>query len=225
MIIVIDGPAGAGKSSTAKAIARKTGINYVDSGAMYRGFTALYIHNDKDKKKFFDQIDQNPLQFSFDEDNAQVFLNDENITEYIRSDEVNEHVSEVAALPEIRAKVLQLLKTTVADTNSDYIAEGRDLGTVVFPDADLKFFLTADLDVRASRRLAEMDKQADQNKLHAVKKNLESRDKKDSSRKEAPLIKADDAIEIDTSGLRFDEQIQVIIEKITNLKDGKVPSG
>lgn len=224
MIIAIDGPAGAGKSSTAKAIARKIGIDYIDSGAMYRGFTAIYLKNDKDERKFFENIDKNKLSFTFTEDKATVYLDGDDISDYIRSEEINDHVSTVAAMGQIRKRVFNLLREIVAKGESDYIAEGRDLGTVVFPEAELKIFLTANLEVRANRRLQETNDHSNTEKLKAIKSNLQNRDEKDSSRKEAPLKKAEDAIEIDTTELNFDQQVDVIIELIQKIKSGKIPN-
>ncbi len=215
MIVVIDGPAGAGKSSTAKAVARKSGFNYIDTGAMYRGFTALFLKCHKNSTLFFEEITKERVQFEFEKDVSNVFLDGENITDEIRTSRINDNVSEVAAMSPVRAEVLVFLKRIVDEGKEAYIAEGRDLGTVVFPYADLKIFLTADIDIRAKRRLSEMSEK-DVN-VDKVKENLLSRDEKDSTRQEAPLLKADDAIELDTTNLSFDEQVDVILDKINKL--------
>ena len=209
MLIVIDGPAGAGKSSTAKAVARKAGVDYIDSGALYRGYTLLYIQVAKNKSKFFELIDEDLVTFEFTRDISRVFLEGKEVTGQLRDEEVSCNVSDIAALPEVRKKVSAYLKKAAVSRNC--IAEGRDLGTVVFPDAELKFFLTADIDERAIRRQKEMAGTVD---LAAVRQNLESRDFQDSSRKADPLRKAVDAIEIDTTKTTFDEQVNVILAEI-----------
>lgn len=150
MIIVIDGPAGAGKSTTAKEIARRTGYDYVDSGAVYRGFTCLYLSLGEDQSRFLETLDDHKLHFVFNVAEARAFLSDEEITDAIRTDAVNNLVSEVAAMPQVRSAVQRILRQ--ASNGSNVILEGRDLGTVVFPDADYKFFLTADPAARAKDR-------------------------------------------------------------------------
>ncbi|MEX1122993.1 MAG: (d)CMP kinase [Balneolales bacterium] len=217
MLIVIDGPAGAGKSSTAKAVARIAGIDYIDSGALYRGFALLYILNGENKSKFFEIIDDDVLSFKFNRDQSEIFVSGKNMTEEIRTGEVSSTVSTIAAFPEVREKVSVYLKQAALSRNC--IAEGRDLGTVVFPDADLKFFLTADINERAKRRQKEMSAGSDEVDLDKIKENLVSRDAKDSSRKAAPLKKADDAIEIDTTRTTFDEQVNCILTEIEKHKN------
>ena len=221
MIVVIDGPAGAGKSTTAKAVARIAGLDYIDSGAIYRGFAVLYNQMNRDKVKFFEAIETEPLHFEFERDDSRVFLNNREVTGELRSDEVNEVVSEVAAMPEIRNQVSLHLKKAVKDHNNDCIAEGRDLGSVVFPEADLKFFLTADLDERARRRHSEAAGTTEnQNEYFSkIRRNLSQRDHIDSSRKDAPLTKAQDAIELDTTSLSFDSQVNKITEAINRKRN------
>ncbi len=219
MIVVIDGPAGAGKSTTAQAVARKAGLDYIDSGAIYRGFTVLYNELKHDRASFFEAIKQERLRFEFDRDVSRVYLDKSEITEELRSPSVNDNVSVVAAMPEVRNQVTVELKKAVGA--SDCIAEGRDLGTVVFPEAELKFFLTADLDERARRRQLEMESKVEysaDSKFQNVKENLQQRDTIDSSRKEAPLQKAKDAIELDTTSLSFDRQVQIITEAIERVR-------
>ncbi len=219
MIVVIDGPAGAGKSSTAQAVARRAGLDYIDSGAMYRGFTVLFNELRHDKEAFFDAIEQERLYFEFDRDVSRVFLDGREITDQLRDPEVNNQVSVVAAMPQVREQITRELRKAVG--NSDCIAEGRDLGTVVFPNAELKFFLTADLEERARRRHLEMagkDEPSDSEEFQGVLENLQQRDSIDSSRKEAPLQKAEDAIELDTTSLSFDRQVARIIEAIERVR-------
>lgn len=219
MIVVIDGPAGAGKSSTAQAVARRAGLDYIDSGAMYRGFTVLFNELHHDKETFFEAIEQERLYFEFDRDASRVFLDGREVTDQLRDPEVNEQVSVVAAMPQVREQITRELRKAVGD--SDCIAEGRDLGTVVFPDAELKFFLTADIQERARRRHLEMagkDEESDSKEFQGILENLQQRDTIDSSRKEAPLQKAEDAIELDTTSLSFDRQVAKIIEAIERVR-------
>lgn len=224
MIVVIDGPAGAGKSTTAKAVAQKAGLDYIDSGAMYRGFTYLYNLLDHDNESFFEAIEQERLLFEFDRNVSRVYLDENEITDQLREKAVNDNVSVVAAMPKVRNQVSVELRKAVGDT--DCIAEGRDLGTVVFPDADLKFFLTAELDERARRRHLEMGTQSKQavTEYQYVKDNLQQRDTIDSSRKDAPLQKAEDAIELDTTSLSFDRQVEIITEAIQRVRNKRAGS-
>ena len=210
MIVVIDGPAGSGKSSTAKAVAQKLKIQYLDSGALYRAATLIYNQCNQDRDKFFDTLNEVNISFKYSDAFFSVFVNDENISTQIRAQEVNNAVSIVAAMPEVRAYVNALMHEAVE--HDHYIADGRDLGTAVFPNARLKFFMIADLEVRAQRRLKEMD---DQNiSLEEIRENIASRDAIDSSRDSDPLKKAPDAIEIDTTSFTFEEQVEFICAHI-----------
>ena len=205
MIVVIDGPAGSGKSSTARAIAEQLQIQYLDSGALYRAATLLYIDANCNRDLFFERLKESNISFIFKEGIFQIFLECDDVSERIRSMKVSEKVSEVAAMPLVRAFVNALMNEVVK--TDFYIADGRDLGTAVFPDATLKFFMVADLETRARRRLNEMNGEVS---LKEVMDNLASRDSKDSSREADPLKKADDAIEIDTSTFTFQEQVDHI---------------
>lgn len=212
MIVVIDGPAGSGKSSTAKAVALACGLHYLDSGAFYRAITLIYIRSGLKKDTFFESLKQADISFAFENSNFTVFLNGENVTYKIREPEVSSHVSEVAALPEAREFVNSYLREFVESGN--FIADGRDLGTVVFPNAQFKFFLIADVDQRAQRRMKEMQENGQIAAFEDVLKNLEERDQKDSNRKEAPLVRAKDAVVIDTTSITFDEQVDFIVNRI-----------
>lgn len=216
MIIVIDGPAGSGKSTTAKEVARRAGIDYVDSGAIYRSFAYLFNENSEDKALFLSLIKKAPFRYTFDLTEAKVFMGEEEITEKIRTKEVNSSVSQIAALPEVRAKVKKILHEVAR--NKTVILEGRDLGTAVFPDAKLKFYLTADPEARALRRYDELKKSGINLSFDQVKENLEKRDQMDSTRALAPLKKAEDAIEIDSTHLTFDEQVSKILHYIRDIR-------
>ncbi len=214
MIIVIDGPAGAGKSSTAKAVAQKIGIEYLDSGALYRALTFIYLEAGKDVDEFFNMLDDVEVSFNYEIDDElfQVFIDGEDITGELRSASVADNVSSVASMPRVRSYVNNLMREAVNQGN--YIAEGRDLGTAVFPDADLKFFMNADVTERAKRRYDELIAAGEEVSLKQVKQNILERDYKDTRRDSDPLIKADDAIEINTTNLNFEQQVDQICSTI-----------
>lgn len=214
MIIVIDGPAGSGKSSTAKAVAKQCGLHYLDSGAFYRAVTLIYLNVGCQKESFFDELEHTDLTIRYEDNVFKVFLNQQEVTRTIREQRVSDKVSEVAAMSHARSFVNTLLRDFVKSGN--FIADGRDLGTVVFPDADFKFFLTADLQKRAKRRLLEMQQAGMDADFDDILQNLKERDMKDSTRAEAPLKKADDAISIDTSSVTFDEQVRMIVDRISD---------
>jgi cytidylate kinase len=211
-VIVIDGPAGSGKSTTAIALARKLGYIYLDTGAMYRALTLKFLkHGLKalDNKRAIPNIlNSTSIKIEPSAEGLKIFLDGRDVTEKIRDNEVDRSVSEVSAVPEVR-EFLQILQKQFA-RQFDLVAEGRDLGTFVFPEADVKIFMVADLDTRARRRLKQ--KQAPSGQLGLLRQNLAMRDKIDSGRKHSPLKKADDAIEVDTSGLKFDEQVNKIYD-------------
>ncbi len=215
MITVIDGPAGSGKSSTARAVADKLGIQYLDSGALYRSVTLMYIECNHNRNTFFDQLKSIDLSFEYSNSTFFVYLNSKNITSDIRSMEVSGMVSEVASMPEVRTFVNSIMNEAIPKGN--YIADGRDLGTAVFPNASLKFYMIADIETRAHRRLLELKNQSSDVTLEQILQNISERDQKDSSRDADPLKKAEDAIEIDTSSYKFEEQVDLICEKIKPL--------
>ncbi len=213
MIIVIDGPAGSGKSSTAKSIANRLSLHYLDSGALYRAVTCLWINAGKpEKEQFFNMLTEVHLQVEYINDLFHVKANGEDLTNQIRSQEISSHVSEIASLPEVRGYVNALMKKIIA--NGIYIADGRDLGTAVFPDAFLKFYMDASLEERAMRRFRELENSGQNVSFKDVKQNLNDRDLKDKSRVSDPLKKAPDAILIDTTGKTFEEQISEITQII-----------
>ena len=213
MIIVIDGPAGSGKSSTAKAVAQKLGIEYLDSGALYRTLTTIYISQEWSESSFFDFLSTLSISFAYENEIFRVWVDDKEVTDNLRSAEVSNHVSEVASKSKSRTFVNNLMREAVETGN--YIAEGRDLGTAVFPNAEIKFFMSADIDERARRRHKELKEHGEQATLDSVKENIVKRDKIDSQRKTDPLKKANDAIDIDTTGLTFEQQVQKICSIIS----------
>ncbi|NGP75967.1 (d)CMP kinase [Balneolaceae bacterium YR4-1] len=214
MIIVIDGPAGAGKSTTAKAVAKKLGIQYLDSGALYRALTVIYLESGKDADSFFKKLKDKDITFKYTDEQFRVWLNEKDITDKLRSSNVADEVSTVASLLKSRERVNELMREAVE--HDTYIAEGRDLGTAVFPDADLKFFMKADVNERARRRYEELLEAGEETSLKKVKQNILERDYKDSQRKTDPLKQADDAIIVDTTNLDFEQQVAQICSDITD---------
>lgn len=216
MIIAIDGPAGSGKSSTARAVARRLGFRHLDSGAFYRALTFAALEAGIPVERWtelsaaeLDRLGVNARpngEFGFD-----LFLGDREVNEEIRLPEVNAHVSEMARLPAIREWLLTQLHE--AARGNDIVIDGRDIGTVVFPGAELKVYLVADPEVRARRRLAEYGvTDPSPAELEAEVERLLGRDRRDSEREVAPLRKADDAILIDTTNLTFDDQVERIVD-------------
>ncbi|HBV99624.1 MAG TPA: (d)CMP kinase [Bacteroidetes bacterium] len=211
MIIVLDGPAGSGKSSTAKALASKLTLQYLDSGALYRAISYQWIKTGKDLS-LFDNLDEMPLTFTYDSGEFRVFIGEEDCTAAIRSKKVSGSVSKVAANPTVRAFV-NLLMRQHANAHPS-IADGRDLGTVVFPDAEVKFFLQASAEVRAQRRTKEVLESGQNASYEEVLQNIKERDRLDSTREHDPLRKAEDAIVVQTDQMTFDEQVAFCVEHI-----------
>tara|TARA_B100000700_G_scaffold229600_1_gene253844 strand:- start:6 stop:650 length:645 start_codon:yes stop_codon:yes gene_type:complete len=212
MIIAIDGPSASGKSTTAKGVAGRLGFMHLDTGAMYRTVTLRIIEygidiNDIERIcKFLED-----LEINFDSLND-IWENGHNVTEKIRTTEVSSNVSAVSAIPKVREKMVEIQRIIAKDI--DCVLEGRDIGTVVFPNADYKFFLVADLKIRAKRRLVELEKIGENILLSEITSDIKNRDQLDSSRDISPLIQAEDAITINTSELTIDEQIEKIVEII-----------
>lgn len=219
MIFVIDGPAGSGKSTTARAVADKLNIQYLDSGALYRAVTWIYIESGLNEKAFFEMLNQTPIDFVYDNGIFHVTIGGSEVTENLRTREVMNRVSEVASKPEVRRYVNRLLREFAR--NENVIAEGRDLGTVVFPDADLKFFMLASADERARRRYSELKSKGRDITFEEVRENILERDRKDSQREHDPLKKAENAIEIDTTDMTFEQQVKQICSLIEECKNKK----
>jgi cytidylate kinase len=215
MIVVIDGPAGSGKSSTARAVARRVGIEFLDSGAIYRTAAVLFLNADRNEETFIENLTHADISFQYESGVFHTYIDREEVTSRIRSSDVNEVVSEVAAKPEVRDHVNALMHSVI--TERDFIAEERDLGTVVFPDAALKFFMVADLETRAKRRFKELQDSNGSVTLAEVKQNLAQRDQADANRDTAPLTKADDAIEVDTTDMDFDQQVSFIADRVRSV--------
>lgn len=215
IVIAIDGYSGTGKSSTARTVASKLGYRYIDSGAMYRAVTFAFLQHSVDMNSTLDVIsalDNIQLDFKVNEvGDSIIHLNGVSVEEKIRTPQVNEKVSAVAALSEVRKKMVA--KQQQFGNEKGIVMDGRDIGTVVFPRAELKIFMTAAVAVRAERRKLEMEQSGIYIELKEVEKNLIERDQKDTTRADSPLIKASDAIEIDTSDLTFIDQVNKIVEQ------------
>ena len=212
MIIAIDGPSASGKSTTAKGVAEKLGITHLDTGAMYRTVTwglkkaAIHPSNDKKVRDFLKD-----LEIYFDASNH-IWLNGEDVSVEIRTRDISSRVSAVSAIPEVREKMVKIQRQIAGKI--DCVLEGRDIGTVVFPDAEYKFFLVAETEIRAKRRLLDLERIGESSTLAALIDDIERRDAIDSSRDHSPLLQAEDAIPIDTSHLTINEQINKIVNLI-----------
>jgi len=208
IVVAIDGPSGAGKSSTAKAIAIRAGWNYLDTGALYRAVTWLALENNVTlPTEILKVLRSAPIRFVADPTSPNIFAGDTQITHAIRGTSVTENVSRISALPEIREELLSIQRKLIAQAERGIVVEGRDIGTVVVPDAALKIFLTANIDARAARRESEIE-----DKTVDVKSSLANRDEIDSNRVVSPLIPAFDAVEIDSTYLDLDETVERIWE-------------
>ena len=212
VIIAIDGQASTGKSTQAKKIADHLGFNYRDSGAYYRAITLYLLNSNVNQNLKISQeiLNQIIIKQDYSEGNFRIFLNDDNVTNKIRGHKVSLSVSNYAKKPEIRKFVFDQLRNS-AESNS-IVVDGRDIGTVVFPDADFKFFLIAEPRIRAERRHKQIDD--DSVKVDIIEEEIKIRDKTDSTREIAPLRKADDAFKIDVSDLTIDEVFNKILQKI-----------
>ena len=210
VIVAIDGPSGTGKSSTSKAVAAKLGLSYLDTGAQYRAITWWMISNgvDVDDADAVANASSKPVIVSgTDPGRPTITVDGVDAAGPIRTEEVTSKVSAVSAVPEVRALITELQRTIARGAEQGIVVEGRDIGTTVLPDADLKIFLTASPEARAARRSGEL-KGAD---VAATRQALIKRDAADSSRKTSPLAKADDAVEVDTSELTLDQVIECVV--------------
>ena len=215
MIIAIDGPAATGKSTSAKLVSQKLGFTYLDTGAMYRCVTLLVLRNNVEinnqdhlaslLKNFQLDIKKNGKDHLF-------LLDGENVSKDIRSSDVTDNVSAVSALPVVRKKLVSIQRKIADSQNS--VVEGRDIGTVVFPNADVKFFIVADTVVRAKRRQLDLKRLGEDKTIDSLIKEIRDRDNYDSQRKISPLTKAIDAIEVNTTNTTIDEQVNFMVNKV-----------
>lgn len=219
--IAIDGPASSGKSTVAKIIAKNLGYTYLDTGAMYRSATYLALQKhltEADVQDILKELAQNPISFGRSEDGTQtVFVGNQDVTLAIRQNDVTNNVSWVSALPEIRQELVNQQRR-IAEGGA-IIMDGRDIGTVVLPDAELKIFLIASVEERAERRFKENQEKGIETDLEILKEEIAARDYKDSHRKVSPLKAADDAIIFDTTGVDIDGVVKFIQEKAEKIID------
>jgi cytidylate kinase len=221
--IAIDGFSSTGKSTLAKQLAKHLGYIYVDTGAMYRAVTFFAMQNGYISNEFFDKdtlINSLPFvklhfQFNADLGFAEMYLNDVNVEKEIRTIEVSNFVSKVAEISEVRSKLVEQQQEMGKD--KAIVMDGRDIGTVVFPDAELKIFMTASAETRAQRRFDELQAKGDSVTYEEVLKNVQDRDYIDTHRDDSPLVIAEDAIEIDNSYLSREEQFQAVLELVENI--------
>ncbi len=217
MNIAIDGPAGAGKSTIAKLAAKKLGFIYVDTGAMYRTLALYMLRNSvntddiAEVKKALDEID---IQIKHIDGQQRVILNGEDVSDKIRTEEVGNAASKTSAIPEVRAKLLDLQRN-IAATN-DVLMDGRDIGTNILPNAEVKIYLTASAQVRAKRRYDELTAKGIEADFEKVKEDIIKRDEQDMNREIAPLKKAEDAYLLDSSDMTIEE----VTDKIVSLAKG-----
>ena len=217
MIVAIDGPAATGKSTSAKKVSRELGFTHLDTGAMYRCVTLSVLRNQitLDNENALSQL-LNELDIRLEklDDELVVYLNGEDVSDEIRKAEVTSYVSTVSALSQVRNALVRIQRNIAK--NQDCVVEGRDIGTIVFPDAEFKFFLIADDFVRARRRQLDFIAIGEEKSIAVLVEEIRQRDFLDSERSNSPLRKADDAIEIDTSKMTFDEQVAFMVNRVKN---------
>ncbi|NEC89141.1 (d)CMP kinase [Streptomyces sp. SID12501] len=220
VIVAIDGPSGTGKSSTSKAVAAQLGLSYLDTGAQYRAITWWMVTNGidiTDPSAIAAVVGKAEIVSGTDPGNPTITVDGTDVGGPIRTQEVTSKVSAVSAVPEVRAQITELQRSIAASAEKGIVVEGRDIGTTVLPDADLKIFLTASPEARAARRSGEL-KGAD---VNATREALLKRDAADSSRKTSPLAKADDAVEVDTSELTLQQVIECVVTLVEEKRDAK----
>lgn len=216
IIIAIDGFSSTGKSTVARSLAKELGYIYLDSGAMYRAVTLFSLEKEFikdtviDKDDLISQLDNITITFTLNDETgiAEVYLNDKNVEKKIRTLEVSKHVSHIAEISEVRRKLVE--QQQLMGKEKGIVMDGRDIGTVVFPDSDLKIFMTASAETRAQRRYKELLERGHNLSYEDVLENVMMRDKIDSSREDSPLTKAEDAIEFDNSTMTIKEQLDAI---------------
>ena len=210
--IAVDGPAGAGKSTIAKAVAKRMNLIYVDTGSMYRAL-ALFIVRQKialdDRKKIIENCGEADVTIRYEDGIQVVYLNGENVNPYLRTEEVGNMASLTSKNPKVRERLTQLQKELARQ--NDVVMDGRDIGTCVLPDADVKVYLTASVEVRARRRYDELTAKGVSCDIHQIEEDIAKRDEQDMNREIAPLKQAEDAVLVDSSNMTIDEVVQAIL--------------
>lgn len=215
--IAIDGPAGAGKSSVSKAVAKKLGFVYIDTGAMYRTVALNAIRHGidcrKEPEKVVEALKDAEIEIKYLQETQHIYLNGEDVSGEIRTEQVSVGASDVAVISEVRKKLVSMQQEMAK--NANVIMDGRDICNHVLPKAQVKIFLTASVDERASRRFNEMTEKGVKCDFEELKREIEYRDRNDSEREEAPLRQAPDAVLLDTTGMTFDE----VVKKVTEMAE------
>ncbi|MGW8380339.1 (d)CMP kinase [Streptomyces sp. ODS28] len=223
MIVAIDGPSGTGKSSTSKAVAAKLGLSYLDTGAQYRAITWWMLSNGvdvNDADAVAAAAGKPTIVSGTDPEAPAISADGQDASGPIRTQEVTSAVSAVSAVPEVRSRITELQRSIAAEAPQGIVVEGRDIGTTVLPDADLKIFLTASPEARAARRSGEL-KGKEATDMAATRAALEQRDKADSSRKTSPLKQAGDATEVDTTELTLEQVIECVVTLVEKARAEK----
>ena len=216
--VAIDGPAGAGKSTIAKAVAKKLNLIYVDTGAMYRAMALFMLRSGvdlQDTDKIIEKCKEADITIRYEDGVQVVFLNGENVNAFLRTEEVGNGASAISPLPEVRRKLVELQHKLAAE--SDCIMDGRDIGTCVLPNAQTKIYLTASSEVRAKRRYDELTAKGEKCDYEVIRMDIEQRDYQDMHREISPLKQAEDAVLVDTS----DMNIEQVVEAITSIVEEK----
>lgn len=209
--IAIDGPAGAGKSTIAKRVAKELGYVYVDTGAMYRALAVYFLKQgfgENDRESVVEACKHAEVSLQYEDGIQQVYLNGENVTAFLREEAVGNMASVTSAIPEVRAQLLELQREMAR--TKDVVMDGRDIGTNILPNADVKVYLTASVQTRAKRRYLELTEQGIDCDLQEIAKDIEERDARDMSRETAPLKQAEDAVLVDSSDMSIDEVVEAI---------------
>lgn len=209
--VAIDGPAGAGKSTIAKLVAKEKGYIYVDTGAMYRGLAIHFLNrgiDPEDRKSVAEACRDAEVTIGYEDGVQQIYLNGENVTSMLRAEETGNMASKTSAIPEVREKLLELQRSLARE--KDVIMDGRDIGTNILPNADVKIYLTASVETRARRRYDELQEKGEDCSLEEISRDIRERDERDMTREIAPLKKADDAVLVDSS----DMTIQQVVDEI-----------
>ena len=211
--VAIDGPAGAGKSTIAKLVAKEKGFIYVDTGAMYRGLGIHFIKNGikpEETEKIIAALDGAVVTIDYENGVQQVYVNGENVTSMLREEAVGNMASVSSAIPAVRAHLLELQRNLAA--TKDVVMDGRDIGTAILPNADVKVYLTASVECRALRRYKELTEKGVECNLEEIAKDIEERDYRDMNRDISPLKQADDAVLVDSSEMTIEEVVKAIID-------------